>query len=453
METKPPSNKKELQSLLCKINFLRRFISNLSGKTKVFSPLLRLKKEEEFRWDENHQKAFEEIKTYLMNPPVMVPPSEGRKLKLYVSANDSTIAGMLSQDDENGIERAIYYINKMLVEAEIRYTPLEKLCLSLYYACTTLKHYIKPYDVFVFCQNNVIKYMLSKPILHSRVAKWALALTDYSLTFVPLKATKGKVIADFLVDHSNLTKQVNYLTTKSRELFFDGSKHDRECLESLICIRNELSDEHECLTIATSTIQDWRKELIEYLQSPNSQAERKVKYRALNCVILNDELYKRGFDEFLFKCLRNHESYIAMAEVHEGICGAHQAGEKMKWTLSRKGYFWPSMFKDCIKFAKGCEECQKHGPIHRVPAIELHTIVKPWPFRAIGQVEAANKVIIALIKKHISGKPQNWHETLLQVLRAYRNSPKNATQTTPYKLVYGHEVILPIDINLQSVHV
>nr|KYP56848.1 Retrovirus-related Pol polyprotein from transposon opus [Cajanus cajan] len=48
METKPPSNNKELQSLLGKINFLRRFISNLSGKTKVFSPLLRLKKEEEF---------------------------------------------------------------------------------------------------------------------------------------------------------------------------------------------------------------------------------------------------------------------------------------------------------------------------------------------------------------------------------------------------------------------
>ncbi|XP_020229218.1 uncharacterized protein LOC109810221 [Cajanus cajan] len=53
METRPPSNKKELQSLLGKVNFLRRFISNLSGKTKVFSPLLRLKKEEEFRWNQS----------------------------------------------------------------------------------------------------------------------------------------------------------------------------------------------------------------------------------------------------------------------------------------------------------------------------------------------------------------------------------------------------------------
>jgi len=39
-ETKPPSTKKELQSLLGKINFLIRFILNLSGRTEAFSPLL-----------------------------------------------------------------------------------------------------------------------------------------------------------------------------------------------------------------------------------------------------------------------------------------------------------------------------------------------------------------------------------------------------------------------------
>lgn len=51
--TEPPKTKKQLQSLLGKINFLKRFISNLSGKTKVFSPLLCLKNEEGFRWDQN----------------------------------------------------------------------------------------------------------------------------------------------------------------------------------------------------------------------------------------------------------------------------------------------------------------------------------------------------------------------------------------------------------------
>jgi len=64
LDTKPPSSKRDLQSLLGKINFLRRFISNLSGKTQAFTPLLRLKKEENFIWKEEHQEAFNSIKEY-----------------------------------------------------------------------------------------------------------------------------------------------------------------------------------------------------------------------------------------------------------------------------------------------------------------------------------------------------------------------------------------------------
>jgi hypothetical protein len=49
-EVVPPTNLKELQSLLGKINFVRRFISNLSQKVLPFSPLLRIKKDQKFVW-------------------------------------------------------------------------------------------------------------------------------------------------------------------------------------------------------------------------------------------------------------------------------------------------------------------------------------------------------------------------------------------------------------------
>ncbi|CAL2266538.1 unnamed protein product [Prunus armeniaca] len=55
-----------------------------------------------------------------------------------------------------------------------------------------------------------------------------------------------------------------------------------------------------------------------------------------------------------------------MGEVHEGICGAHQGGRKMCWLIKRYGYFWPTMMKDCIKYSKGCEACQRYGPIQPV---------------------------------------------------------------------------------------
>lgn len=44
--------------------------------------------------------------------------------------------------------------------------------------------------------------LTSKPILHNRIGKWALTLTEYSLTYWPLKEVKDQIVADFIVNHS-----------------------------------------------------------------------------------------------------------------------------------------------------------------------------------------------------------------------------------------------------------
>ena len=73
-EAVPPTTKTELQSLLGEINFIRRFISNLSEKILPFSLLLKLKNDQAFKWVDVQQKAFVEIKEYMKCPPVLVPP-------------------------------------------------------------------------------------------------------------------------------------------------------------------------------------------------------------------------------------------------------------------------------------------------------------------------------------------------------------------------------------------
>lgn len=133
------------------------------------------------------------------------------RIRLYTSVSDVTLGSMLAQEDENGVERTIYYLSRVLNDPETRYSMIEKLCLYLYLSCTKLKHYIKTVDVYVLSHFDILKHVLSKPILHSRVGKWALALTEYSLIYMPLKATKGQVVADFTVDHSVFENSQNYL--------------------------------------------------------------------------------------------------------------------------------------------------------------------------------------------------------------------------------------------------
>ncbi|XP_059638768.1 uncharacterized mitochondrial protein AtMg00860-like [Cornus florida] len=110
IEAKSPATKKELQRFLGLVGYLRRFIANHVGKTHAFSPLLKLKRVEEFKWTKQHQQAFEGLKSYLTNPLVMMPLIKKRPLKLYLSAVDESIGTLLTQNNEWGKEQAIYYL-------------------------------------------------------------------------------------------------------------------------------------------------------------------------------------------------------------------------------------------------------------------------------------------------------------------------------------------------------
>jgi hypothetical protein len=185
MQAKPPTNKKELQRLLGQINFLRRFISNVAGKIKAFSPLLKLKSNEEFVWGQEQQQAFEAIKEYLATPPVLTPLKQGKPLKLYISATQESIGSLLAQDNSEGQEQAVFYLSRILSECECKYCIIEKLCLALYFSAFKLRHYMLAYVVCVIAQTDVVKYMLSRPILSGKLGKWSLSLVEFNLVYVP----------------------------------------------------------------------------------------------------------------------------------------------------------------------------------------------------------------------------------------------------------------------------
>ena len=103
--------------------------------------------------------------------------------------------------------------------------------------------------------------------------------------------------------------------------------------------------------------QDCRVPLISYLRDPSRGAERNIRHLAFKYVLIDDELYYRTAEDLLLKCLDSDQAKVAMGEVHEGICGTHQSGPKMKWLIRRAGFYWPTMMSDCFKYYKGCEEC------------------------------------------------------------------------------------------------
>jgi hypothetical protein len=84
-----------------------------------FSPLLRIKKDQKFVWGDEQQKAFDEIKQYMKEPPVLVPPQLNKPFKLYVAADTQTIGSALIQEFE-GKERIVAYLSRLIPKQDIR---------------------------------------------------------------------------------------------------------------------------------------------------------------------------------------------------------------------------------------------------------------------------------------------------------------------------------------------
>uniref|UniRef100_A0A2N9HBT4 Reverse transcriptase domain-containing protein n=1 Tax=Fagus sylvatica TaxID=28930 RepID=A0A2N9HBT4_FAGSY len=101
--------------------------------TATCEPLFKLlRKDVKIKWTEDCQRAFDKIKEYLLNPPILVPPTPGRPLILYLTVQEASMGCMLGQQDETGKkEQAIYYLSKKFTEPETRYLLVEKTCCAL----------------------------------------------------------------------------------------------------------------------------------------------------------------------------------------------------------------------------------------------------------------------------------------------------------------------------------
>ena len=229
-----PRDIHELKSLQGKLAYIRRFISNLAGRCQPFSRLM--KKSVPYEWDEACSNAFKSIKSYLMKAPVLNAPIHGKPLILYIAAQERSVGALLAQENNDGKEVALYYLSRMMTPNELNYAPIEKLCLSLIFAIQKLKHYFQAHTVRLISKANPIKYVMSRPVLSDRLARWYLQLQQFEIVYVPQKAVKGQVLADFLADHpipaewelSDDLPDEDVLLVEIRppwKMYFDGAAH------------------------------------------------------------------------------------------------------------------------------------------------------------------------------------------------------------------------------------
>ncbi|XP_054811516.1 uncharacterized protein LOC129312805 [Prosopis cineraria] len=199
-EMPSPQTEKEVRSFLGRLNYIARFIANLTATCEPMFKLL--KKNCKGTWDDDCQKAFDKIKDYLLNPPILVPPSPDRPLILYLTTLPRSMGAMLGQLDDSGKkERAIYFLSKKFNECEARYPVIERTCCGLVWATRRLRQYMLYYTTWLISRVDPLKYIFESPHITGRVLKWQVVLSEYDIKHVMQKSVKGSAIADHLADN------------------------------------------------------------------------------------------------------------------------------------------------------------------------------------------------------------------------------------------------------------
>jgi hypothetical protein len=123
LRIEPPNSKRGAQRLAGRLVSLNRFISRSTERNLPFFEIL--KSAEVFKWGPTQQKAFEEMKQYLIDITTLTPPSSGTPLLLYVVVSHTAVSAALVQEKQDGHikkQAPIYFVSEVLSPSKKNYT-------------------------------------------------------------------------------------------------------------------------------------------------------------------------------------------------------------------------------------------------------------------------------------------------------------------------------------------
>ncbi|GKB64640.1 putative reverse transcriptase domain, ribonuclease H-like domain protein [Tanacetum coccineum] len=150
------------------------------------------------QWMKEADEAFRRMKECLESLPMMVIPTKGENLTMYLATSEENVSAVLMA--ERGKKQIpVYFVSRTLHGAELKYPKLEKLILALVYAARKLRRYFQAHPIQVL-SDKPIKQILAKPKKSGRIAKWAIELGEHEIKFRGRNSIKGQILADFLAE-------------------------------------------------------------------------------------------------------------------------------------------------------------------------------------------------------------------------------------------------------------
>ena len=154
-----PGEPNDLLAFLATANFYRRFIKSFS---KIAHPLYKLThKGVRWKWNADHERAFQAIKDALSSEPVMKMPEPGKPYVVDTDWSRKAIGWVISQYGDDGLLHPVAYGSKSLTKSESRYASTKGEFYGLCKAVLSNRHYLEGAEFTIRCDNRALSYIKS----------------------------------------------------------------------------------------------------------------------------------------------------------------------------------------------------------------------------------------------------------------------------------------------------
>lgn len=310
-----PRTATEMKRFIGLISWYRRFIKDFSSVSSPLSSLLKGKrKSNTLLWNNDAEKAFENIKNYLVSAPILISPNFAKPFIVQSDASDYGLGGVLVQLDENNEEHVISYASRTLTRPERNYTVVEKECLALIFAIEKFRPYIEgtKFTCMTDCYSLLWLKKLENP--SGRLARWILKLDQFDFELVHRKGSQNVVP--------------------------DALSRDVPKIDEIVPVADDVWYIKKCEEVESNPgkFPGWKLEdgkLYKYLVPRSHQPSDVLDWKLV--------IPENKREEILYDC-------------HDAPTSGHLGTFK---TINRvtQFYYWPSMRKEITNYVRNCKIC------------------------------------------------------------------------------------------------
>ena len=349
-----PKDVKSLQQFLGMIQYLAPFVPKLSEKTCLLRDLV--KKDSDFVWLPNHEKAFELLKNEICRNVTLNYFDPNLPTKVQVDASKRGLGAALIQVD-SGKEKIIAFASKALTPVEERYANIEREMLAVVFGAERFHTFLYGSSFVIESDHKPLENIQLKNLAQAppRLQRMLLRLQSYDMT-IKYRPGKQLLLADAM---SRMNPQSH------SEIKLEKTVHAVQWSDAMISgLQRETENDPELRPLKDIILTRWP-------ENSNDLPKCIRHYWSMkDFLTVEDGVILKG-DRFVIPEKMQEEILNRLHASHQGI-------EKTR-LRARSSVYWRGIDKDIEKLIQGCSVCLEFSRSEQKESMIGHTVPSgPW---------------------------------------------------------------------------